>query len=97
MMTVPSQLEGVRLGSNVTLRCKSEAFPASINYWVRGQRAETVTSGPRLRSHSLVQDHVTHMKLEIVRSEGNIECLYDHSSFVDGADYFNAFNFIAHL
>ena len=37
MMTVPSQLEGVRLGSNVTLRCKSEAFPASINYWVRGQ------------------------------------------------------------
>ena len=33
MMTVPSQLEGVTLGSNVTLRCKSEAFPASINYW----------------------------------------------------------------
>ena len=67
MMTVPSQLEGVRLGSNVTLRCKSEAFPASINYWVRGQRAETVSSGPRLRSYSVVQDHVTHMKLEIVR------------------------------
>ena len=72
MMTVPSQLEGVRLGSNVTLRCKSEAFPASINYWVRGQRAETVTSGPRLRSYSVVQDHVTHMKLEITRSEAII-------------------------
>merc|ERR1719499_328169 len=55
MMTVPSQLEGVTLGSNVTLRCKSEAFPASINYWVRGQRSETVTSGPRLRSYSVVQ------------------------------------------
>ena len=100
MMTVPSQLEGVRLGSNVTLRCKSEAFPASINYWVRGQRAETVTSGPRLRSYSLVQDHVTHMKLEIVRSVVIMSVfmiILIFKSFVDGADYYNTFKFIAHL
>ena len=82
MMTVPSQLESARIGGNLTLRCKSEAFPASINYWVRGQRAETVTSGPRLRSYSLVQDHVTHMKLEIVRSGGYIECNGDHIGIV---------------
>ena len=64
MMTVPSQLEAVQLGTNVSLRCKSEAFPASINYWVRGA-GETVSSGPRLRTSSVVQDHVTHMRLDI--------------------------------
>jgi hypothetical protein len=35
MVTVPSQLERAVLGGNATLRCKSEAFPASINYWIR--------------------------------------------------------------
>ena len=45
---------------------------SSYHYYyhrVRGQRSETVTSGPRLRSYSVVQDHVTHMKLEITRCE----------------------------
>ena len=68
MMTVPSQLEGARLGGNLTLRCKSEAFPASINYWMRGERTETtVTPGERIRTDSVVQDHVTMMKLEILQ------------------------------
>ena len=66
MMTVPSQIEGAHIGKNVTLRCKSEAFPASINYWVRGERFEMVTNGARMRTSSVVMDHVTHMKLEIV-------------------------------
>jgi hypothetical protein len=44
MMDVPSQLEGAHLGRNVTLKCRSQAFPASINYWVKGA-GETVTSG----------------------------------------------------
>ena len=65
MMTVPSQLEGAQIGGNLTLTCKSEAFPASINYWVRGERSETVSSSSRMKTTSLVQDHVTLMKLEI--------------------------------
>ena len=44
MMDVPSQLVGAHVGGNVTLKCRSQAFPASINYWVRGA-GETVTSG----------------------------------------------------
>ena len=32
---------------NISLRCKSEAFPASINYWVRGERLQTVTNSAR--------------------------------------------------
>ena len=67
MMTVPSQLEGARIGGNLTLKCQSEAFPASINYWMRGERTETtVTPGARIRTNSVVQDHVTIMKLEIL-------------------------------
>ena len=67
MMTVPSQLESVRTGGNLTLRCKSEAFPASINYWMRGETTSTtVTAGPRIKTRSRVQDHVTIMELEIL-------------------------------
>ena len=66
MMTVPSQLEGARIGGNLTISCKSEAFPASINYWVKGDRSETVTSNSRMKTSSIVQDHVTLMKLDIV-------------------------------
>ena len=68
MMTVPSQLESASIGGNLTLRCKSEAFPASINYWMRGDTTSTtVTPGPRIKTRSRVQDHVTIMELEILR------------------------------
>lgn len=68
MMSVPSQLESVPLGGNVTLKCRSEAFPASINYWIR-EGGETVTSGGRFKMASVVIDHVTRMRLEIHRVE----------------------------
>merc|ERR1719430_757386 len=48
MMNVPSQVEGAYLGGNVTLRCMSQSFPVSTNYWVRGT-GDTVTSGPRIK------------------------------------------------
>ena len=35
MFWIPSQLEGAYLGQDVTLECHSEAYPKSINYWVR--------------------------------------------------------------
>ena len=35
MFWIPSQLEGAYLGQDVTLECHSEAYPKSINYWVK--------------------------------------------------------------
>ncbi len=35
MFWIPNQLEGAYVGQDVTLECHSEAFPKSINYWVR--------------------------------------------------------------
>ncbi|KAJ8927202.1 hypothetical protein NQ314_020480 [Rhamnusium bicolor] len=32
---VPNQLVGAPLGTDVTLECNVEAYPKSINYWVR--------------------------------------------------------------
>jgi len=35
MFWIPSQLEGAYVGQDVILECHSEAFPKSINYWVK--------------------------------------------------------------
>ena len=35
MFWIPSQLEGAYVGQDVTIECHSEAFPDSINYWVK--------------------------------------------------------------
>ncbi len=35
MFWIPSQLEGAYEGQEVTLECHSEAYPKSINYWVK--------------------------------------------------------------
>lgn len=32
---VPNQLVGAPLGTDVTLECNVEAYPRSINYWMR--------------------------------------------------------------
>lgn len=42
MISSPSQLVGAPKGTEVTLECNVEAFPKSINYWVResGKRYE---------------------------------------------------------
>ena len=35
MFWIPSQLEGAYVGQDVTIECHSEAFPDSINYWIK--------------------------------------------------------------
>ena len=44
MFWIPSQLEAVYLGQDVTIECHSEAFPKSINYWVNSKGAMLVSS-----------------------------------------------------
>ena len=36
-ITVSDQLHGVGLGANVTIKCKVEAHPSAINYWMKDQ------------------------------------------------------------
>ncbi|ENN78473.1 hypothetical protein D910_12565 [Dendroctonus ponderosae] len=38
---VPNQLVGAPLGTDVLLECFVEAFPKSINYWVRNTGKQT--------------------------------------------------------
>lgn len=35
MMMIQNQLIGAAIGQNITLECTSEAFPKSINFWMR--------------------------------------------------------------
>ena len=44
MFWIPSQLEAVYQGQDVTIECHSEAFPKSINYWVNNKGAMLVSS-----------------------------------------------------
>ena len=44
MFWIPSQLEGAYVSKDVTLECHSEAFPKSINYWVKEDGAMLISS-----------------------------------------------------
>jgi len=35
MIWVPNQLVGAQEGEDIVLECQSEAYPKSINYWVK--------------------------------------------------------------
>lgn len=47
MMMIQNQLVGAAIGQNVTLECTSEAFPKSINFWMRAtaKNDSIITSG----------------------------------------------------
>ncbi|XP_066154485.1 lachesin-like isoform X1 [Euwallacea fornicatus] len=44
VISVPNQLVGAPLGTDVTLECYVEAFPKSINYWVRDTGEMVISS-----------------------------------------------------
>ncbi|CAH1121490.1 unnamed protein product [Ceutorhynchus assimilis] len=44
MLSIPNQLEGAYVGQDVTLECRTEAFPTSINYWTT-ERGDMIISG----------------------------------------------------
>lgn len=35
MIWIQNQLVGAALGQTITMECQSEAFPKSINYWMK--------------------------------------------------------------
>lgn len=51
MFWIPSQLEGAYAGQDVTLECHSEAFPKSINYWVK-ENGSMLNTGKQLGGFS---------------------------------------------
>lgn len=36
VINVPNQLIWSTMGNNFTMECNVEAFPRSVNYWIRG-------------------------------------------------------------
>jgi len=44
MLSIENQLEGAYIGQDVTLECRTEAFPTSINYWTT-ERGDMIISG----------------------------------------------------
>lgn len=42
MLMIQNQLVGAPIGQNITLECISEAFPKSINYWMRSSRNDSI-------------------------------------------------------
>lgn len=46
MLSIPNQLEGAYVGQDVTLECRTEAFPTSINYWTT-ERGDMIISGSK--------------------------------------------------
>jgi len=64
MFWIPSQLEAVYLGQDVTIECHSEAFPKSINYWVNSKGAMLV-SNEKYEAVSVDSGYKVFMKLHI--------------------------------
>jgi len=64
MFWIPSQLEAVYRGQDVTLECHSEAFPKSINFWVNNKGAMLV-SNSKYEAVSVDSGYKVYMKLHI--------------------------------
>jgi len=64
MFWIPSQLEAVYRGQDVTIECHSEAFPKSINYWVNNKGAMLV-SNDKYEAVSVDSGYKVFMKLHI--------------------------------
>jgi len=64
MFWIPSQLEAVYQGQDVTIECHSEAFPKSINYWVNNKGAMLV-SNEKYEAVTVDSGYKVFMKLHI--------------------------------
>ncbi|XP_059082236.1 neurotrimin-like isoform X2 [Tigriopus californicus] len=64
MFWIPSQLEGAYVGQDITLECHSEAFPKSINYWIKEDGAMLI-SGNKYESLIVDSGYKVYMKLRI--------------------------------
>jgi hypothetical protein len=48
MLMIQNQLVGSAIGQKITLECQSEAYPKSINYWMKN---ETIITKGKAREH----------------------------------------------
>ncbi|KAH9420910.1 hypothetical protein DERP_001344, partial [Dermatophagoides pteronyssinus] len=79
MIWVPNQLLGASIDDQVILRCDTEAFPLSLNYWTKEDRSSStkgdepdhaeimIVNSDRYRIANQEQSYKVHMKLVIKR------------------------------
>ncbi|XP_031623888.1 neurotrimin-like [Contarinia nasturtii] len=73
MMMIQNQLVGAATGQNVTLECTSEAFPKSINFWMRAssKNDSIITSGSKYVQEVFENIYKVAMKLTIIDVDMN--------------------------
>ena len=82
-ITVSDQLHGVGPGANVTIKCKVEAHPSAINYWMKDQ-AEMLLDGPKYQiNEEIINDYERIMRLTIKNwqkiDESHFTCISTNS------------------
>ncbi|CAG9857279.1 unnamed protein product [Phyllotreta striolata] len=83
MLSIPNQLEGAYVGQDVTLECRTEAFPTSINYWTT-ERGDMIISGSdKYEAVSMDNGYKKYMMLKIRRVNksdfGSYRCVAKNS------------------
>ncbi|KAG5870936.1 hypothetical protein JTB14_034560 [Gonioctena quinquepunctata] len=83
MLSIPNQLEGAYIGQDVTLECRTEAFPTSINYWTT-ERGDMIISGSdKYEAVSMDSGYKKYMMLKIRRVDksdfGSYKCVAKNS------------------
>ncbi|KAG5676523.1 hypothetical protein PVAND_006352 [Polypedilum vanderplanki] len=63
MLMIQNQLVGSAIGQKITLECQSEAYPKSINYWMKNETI--ITKGKRFEPIELENAYKVIMKLTI--------------------------------
>ncbi|XP_069960544.1 uncharacterized protein [Cherax quadricarinatus] len=64
MLWIPNQLEGARGGDNIMLKCNTEAFPNSINYWTN-HKGEMIAASTKYETTLEEESYKTNMRLVI--------------------------------
>ncbi|XP_076299650.1 neurotrimin isoform X3 [Lasioglossum baleicum] len=64
MLSIPNQLEAAYIGQDVTLECHTEAYPASINYWIT-ERGDMIVSGDKYEAVQTDDGYNKYMMLKI--------------------------------
>lgn len=66
MIWVPNQLIGASVGDEVTMECSTEAFPLSLNYWMRESNPMVVVAtSDKYKVSNNESSYKTHMKMTI--------------------------------
>lgn len=65
MLTVPNQLVGAPLGTDVTIDCMTEAYPRPISFWLSHESRTMIFPGPKYHIVFNEDGYKAHMKLTI--------------------------------